>query len=150
MSCTAESNRVTNFKMERRALSMDITVVRALGCARTNSRLEYVLAYMVVLLSVLVFVEEESKWAPLFILLPVVPLFWVAVAVYRSYQRSDEYHRLVQAESMALSFGVAMIGSIAFGFLGIAEAVHPAVGPWVVFGLAMTTWLIGVGVRWIQ
>ena len=105
-------------------------------------------AYIAILLLVLVFVDEQSPWAPRLIALPVVPLLWVAVAVYRSYRRSDEYHRTVQAESMALSFGVAMIGSLVFGFLGMAEAVHPAVGPWVVFGLAMITWLTGVGVRW--
>ena len=103
-----------------------------------------IVAYVVILLAVLVFVDEESKWAPLWIMAPVVPMLWVSVAVYRSYRRSDEYQRIVQAESMALSFGVAMIGSLIFGFLGMAEAVHPAVGPWVVFGLAMTTWLTGI------
>lgn len=107
-----------------------------------------IVAYGVILLAVLVFVDEESKWAPFWMLLPVVPMVWVCVAVYRSYRRSDEYHRLVQSESMALSFGVAMIGLLVFGFLGMAEVVHAAVGPWVVFSLAMATWLIAVSKRW--
>lgn len=106
-----------------------------------------IVGYVVALLAVLVFVDEESKWAPLWSLLPVLPMIWVSVAVYRSYRRGDEYQRLVQAESMALGFGVAMIGSLAFGFLGIAGAVHAAVGPWVVFSLAMATWFVGVAVR---
>lgn len=103
-------------------------------------------AYAVLLVLVLSQVDEESSWAPVLFLLPVLPMIWVAIAVYRSIRRSDEYARLLQYESMALAFGVMVITSLAFGFVGI---VVDNIGwaSWVVFSLGMATWGITLGLR---
>ncbi len=103
-------------------------------------------AYGLVLALVLSQVDESSTWAPFWYVLPVVPMIGVAVAVYRSVRRSDEYARLLQLESMALGFGAAIIASLVFGFLGVVE-VGLGWGPWVIFGVAMATWGISLGLR---
>lgn len=101
------------------------------------------LGYGITLSAVLALVDEESTWAPALFLLPVLPTIWMAFAVYRSLRRADEYDRLVQYKAMSLAFGVAMIASVAFGFVGIVvDGI--GWGPWIIFSLAMGTWGISV------
>jgi hypothetical protein len=102
--------------------------------------------YGLVLAAVMIFVDQDSPSAKFWILLPVLPMIGVAVAVYRSLQRADEYARLLQVESMALGFGAACLGCLVFGFLGVA-GVALTWSPWVIFGAAMATWGISLGVR---
>ncbi|MEM9890287.1 MAG: hypothetical protein AAF962_05445 [Actinomycetota bacterium] len=103
-------------------------------------------AYSIILVLVLSRVDEESASAPFLYLLPVLPMVWVAIAVYRSIRRADEYGRLLQYESMALAFGVMIITSLVFGFLGmVVDGIGWA--PWVIFALGMTTWGVTLGHR---
>lgn len=103
-------------------------------------------AYGVILVVVLSTVDEESSWAPFALLLPVLPMVWVCIAVYRSLQRADEYTRTIQLESMALGFGAGVIASLAFGFVGMVD-VGLGWGPWAIFSVAMATWGLAVTYR---
>lgn len=95
--------------------------------------------YGIVLAVVLSVVDENTSGARVWILLPVVPLALVAVAVYRSVQRADEYSRLLQLESMALGFGASILTALVFGFLGVVGVALTWSG-WIVFAAGMLTW----------
>ena len=103
-------------------------------------------AYAIVLAAVLVAVDEDTPGAAIWILLPVLPLIGVAVAVYRSVKRADEYSRLLQLEAMALGFGATTIASLILGFLGIVGAA-PDYGGWLIFSAGMLTWALSLGLR---
>ncbi len=103
-------------------------------------------AYALILILVLTFVDQDSAAAKFWILLPIVPLLFVVAAVYRSLQRADEYGRLIQLEGMALAFGASMIAAVVFGFLGVAGVATVASG-WIVFVVGMMTWGVSVSVR---
>ena len=94
-------------------------------------------------------VDESSPSAKYWLLLPIVPLLGVMVAVYRSLQRCDEYSRLVQLEAMSVGFAAALVTSLIFGFLGVA-GVSTTYAGFVVFGAAMGTWGLTLGLRGIR
>jgi len=105
------------------------------------------LAYVVVLLVVLPLVDDVTTAARFWVLLPLVPLVAVAVAIYRSVQRADEYGRLIQLESMALGFGAMILTSLTFGFLGIV-GVALAFSGFLIFAAGMLTWALSIAFRW--
>lgn len=102
--------------------------------------------YVVVLIAVLTLVDEDADGARVWYLLPVVPMVFAGLAVYRSVQRSDEYGRLVQLEAMALGFAAAMLAAVTIGFLGVTGVAWTFAG-WLVFGAGMFTWALAVGLR---
>lgn len=102
--------------------------------------------YGVILAGVLTFVDEDSDSAKFWILLPVLPMIAVAVSVYRSIRRADEFTRRIQTESMAVGFGAAVIASLVFAMLGVAGVASIWSG-WIIFSVAMATWGVTVGLR---
>lgn len=106
-------------------------------------------SYVVVLIVVLSLVEQDTPGAKFWLLLPVVPVLGVALAIYRSLQRADEYIRLIQLEAMALGFGAAVLASVILGFLGVA-GVALSYGGWLVFAAAMSTWGLALGLRGLR
>lgn len=107
-----------------------------------------VVAYLVLLPIALTLVGDEvttlGEWA--LIVLAVVPALWGVRAVVRQLRRLDEYQRLVQLESMAAGFGVAMVAAITLGFVG-AGGTATVAGGWYVYGAGMTTWALTLKLR---
>ena len=104
------------------------------------------IAYSVLIAIVSGTVDEDTPAAEAWILLPLLPLIAVALAVYRSVQRADEYARLLQLEAMALAFGASMIAALALGLLGIV-GVALSYGGWLVFAAGMATWGLAAGLK---
>lgn len=103
-------------------------------------------AYAIILTIVISLVDEDTAGARFWILLPVLPMVAAALAVYRSVQRADEYSRLIQLESLALGFGVMIIASLVFGFLGVVGVALTYSG-WLIFSAGMVTWGVTLGLR---
>ena len=89
-------------------------------------------------------VTTIGEWA--LVMLPVVPALWGVRAIVRQLSRADEYQRMVQLESMATGFGVAMVASITLGFVGAAGTATVA-GGWIVYSLGMFAWGLTVKLR---
>lgn len=107
-----------------------------------------VVGYVVLLPITLTLVGEEvstvGEWA--LVMLPVLPALWGVRAVVRQLRRLDEYQRLVQLESMAAGFGVAMVAAITLGFVGAGGAATVA-GGWYVYGAGMVAWGVTLKLR---
>ncbi len=98
------------------------------------------IGYIVSLTAVMFLVDfDTDSLRNYLILLPVIPVAFAALAVYRSVKRIDEYGRMVQVNGMALGFGVAMVGLVAIGLLAVVD-LQFAAAPWLVFGASMLTW----------
>jgi hypothetical protein len=85
--------------------------------------------------------DGSSPWRFLWALLPVVPAAWMVRAVLRHVRRVDEYQKLLQLESPAAGFAVAMLAAITPGFLALA-GFRPTGGPWIVYSAGMLGWAI--------
>jgi hypothetical protein len=101
-------------------------------------------AYGVVLPLVLVFggLDGTSPSRFVWALLPMIPALGVVRAVWRHVSRLDEYQRALLTRSLAIGFGVMAVTAVTLGFLEIA-GLHLAAGPWIIYGLGMSSWLAG-------
>ena len=104
--------------------------------------------YAVLLVGVLVLVDEDSAAAPFLILLPMIGVVFIVRAVYRWIAGADEFGQRIQLTSMTVGFGVAMVVALAFGFVGLADVGHPALGPWRIFSSGMAAWGLAAGVAY--
>lgn len=107
-----------------------------------------IVGYLVLLPITLTLVGEEvrtiGEWA--LVMLPVLPALWGVRAVVGQLRRLDEYQRLVQLESMAAGFGVAMVAAITIGFVG-AGGTATVAGGWYVYGGGMLAWGLALKLR---
>ncbi len=102
-------------------------------------------AYAVALVVAILLVgDEPSGLRRLVILLPAIPIAWVAVVVLSSIRRADDYLRQLQLQAIAYGFAVAMVGLVVSGLLATVDLQYRAT-PWIVYGLAMSTWAIAGG-----
>lgn len=99
--------------------------------------------YTVSVVAVTATVDRGTTGAAFWMLIPVIPLVVAALAVYRSIRRADEYTQFRQYRSMALGFGAAMMTAVTLGWLSIVDAAPPQ-GPWLVFGVGMLAWTLGL------
>ncbi len=129
-------------------MASDTTLEREHRRAYLRDFLPAIAGYVVVLAVALSLVGDEvttlGEWT--LVMLPVVPALWGVRAILRQLHRVDEYKRMVQLESMATGFGVAMVASITLGFVGVAGAATVA-GGWVIYSLGMLAWGITVSLR---
>lgn len=105
------------------------------------------LAYAVVLVVAMTLYDEAASDARnlALVLLPVVPALGVAWACIRMVHRADEYLRSVHLEGLSIGFVLAMVAAVTLGFL---EIVVPVRGTgWIVYGVGMAGWAVGVQVR---
>jgi cadmium resistance protein CadD (predicted permease) len=89
-------------------------------------------------------VDSVGEW--ILVLLPIIPALWGVRAIVRQLRRIDEYQRMLQLESMAAGFGVAMVAAITLGFVGAAGTATIAAG-WIVYTAGVLTWAVCVIVR---
>lgn len=105
------------------------------------------IGYIVTMFAVMFVVDKDSDSALNYlILLPAIPVAMMAWVVYRSVQRVDEYARMIQLNSMAIGFGIAMVGLVALGLLAIVDLSFSS-GPWLVFMVGMAGWALSS--RWV-
>lgn len=83
-----------------------------------------------------------TPWRQVVAVLPVLPIVGVALAVVRLLARLDELERRIQLEALGAAFCVTALVVVTWGFL--ERAGLPPVNAWVVFGLMMGLWLLGV------
>ncbi len=99
-------------------------------------------AYLVLIFGIgfLVDFETAGNWKYLVALLPILPIIYGARAIARSLGRSDEMGKQIQLEGMSAGFGAAMLAALTLAFLAMAGMNTEQWGPWLVFGVGMTTW----------
>lgn len=101
------------------------------------------MALVLILIFVIGFVvdfETAGNWKYLVALLPLLPIIFAARAVARNLGRSDEMGKQIQLEGMSAGFGAAMLATLGLAFLMMAGLDTGELGPWIVFGVGMTTW----------
>ncbi|TKV61234.1 hypothetical protein FDO65_06320 [Nakamurella flava] len=81
-----------------------------------------------------------SRW--IWALLPLIPLAWVAFAVFRHLRRIDEYQQRQMLQGLSIGFVVAMLAALTVGLLSLAGLDLPSAG-WMIFGAGMAAWLLG-------
>ncbi|MCU1404746.1 MAG: hypothetical protein JWQ43_1049 [Glaciihabitans sp.] len=116
---------------------------RAVNKAYLREFLIGMIGYAVILMAVMIWggLDGDSPWRYAWAVLPVVPMLWVVVALWRHIKRIDDYQRLVLLRGLGIGFAVAMISAITLGMLGIAGLSVPSVG-WIIFSLGMAGWLV--------
>jgi hypothetical protein len=99
--------------------------------------------YALVLTAVLIWGELDgnSPWRFVWALLPVIPMLWVVVAIFRHIRRIDDYQRFLLLQGFGVGFAVAMIASITVGFLDIAGLGLTGTG-WIIYSSGMIGWLV--------
>ena len=105
------------------------------------------IGYCVLLVAVVAWggLDGDSPWRFLWAVLPVIPVLWTVRAVVRHLRRIDDYQRLLVLRGLGTGFAVAMVSSVAVGFLSIAGLALPGAG-WVIFGVGMLGWAVGSAV----
>jgi hypothetical protein len=88
-----------------------------------------------------------SAWTFIWSLSPLVFVLWVVLALVRSLRRADEYQRLVQLESLAVGFAVAMIVAITSSLLDAARIVSTHNAGGFVLYAGSAAW---VGTLWLK
>lgn len=118
---------------------------RRVGRQYVSEFLPAVVGYTIVLgvIGVTVDFETAAWWKYPVALLPLIPAGWGAAAIARHLQRVDEMQRTVLVSGMALGFGAAMVASLTFGFLGMADLDSGAAGPWIIYSVGMLGWMVG-------
>ncbi len=99
---------------------------------------------VLLIVAILLLGDDPSNRRKLLILLPAIPMVWMASIVLSSIRRSDDYQRQLQLRAISYGFAVAMVGLVVSGLLATVELQYRAT-PWVVYGLAMMTWAITGG-----
>jgi hypothetical protein len=85
--------------------------------------------------------DGSSPWRFVWALAPVVPAAWIVRAVLRHVRRVDEYQKLLQLQSLAVGFAVAMLAAITLGFLATA-GLRLESAPWILYGAGMLGWAV--------
>jgi peptidoglycan/LPS O-acetylase OafA/YrhL len=105
------------------------------------------LAYVVtVLLSVWLLVGDQisGDWRWIVALLPVPPMFLVALAVLRQLRRDDELQRKIQFEALAIAFAGTALITFSYGFLeNVGFPKLPTFAIWPMMG---ALWIVGLRV----
>ena len=100
-------------------------------------------AYFVILVPVMIWggLDGDSPWRYLWALLPVLPMLWIVVALWRHIQRLDDYQRLLLLRGFAVGFALSMIAALTLGMLAIAGLELMGAG-WIVYSVGMAGWCV--------
>lgn len=87
---------------------------------------------------------EPGTWPHLALtLLPILPLIWVVLALWRHLRNIDEMQREVLIRSLAFGFAITMITTLVIALLrGAGVALQG--GEWIIFIAGMTSWGIAI------
>lgn len=67
---------------------------------------------------------SDPVWRDLIMASPIVPIILAALAIFRFYQRMDEYHKRQLLEALSFSAAVTAVVSASWGFLEDAGMPH--------------------------
>lgn len=59
------------------------------------------------------------------LILPILPVLWIAWAMVRTLRRADEYQRTLQLQAMAVGFGTTLVLALVGGLLDAAGIGDP-------------------------
>lgn len=93
---------------------------------------------------------EPGSWAHLVsTLLPILPVAWAMVAIWRHLRNVDEMQRAVLVRSFAFGFAVAMLTAVVIGLLH-GGGFEVSGGEWLIFFAGMTGWGVAIPVNTIK
>ena len=97
-------------------------------------------AYMVVLLGTRFYFRSlTGPLETVVALLPIIPVIFVFIAALRFLMHTDEFHRRIQIESLAIAGAATALIALTYGFVEGDPLPHPsAFWTWTVF---MVLWL---------
>jgi hypothetical protein len=98
-------------------------------------------AYVAILFAVIYAVNHDfvSGWLKVAVLLiPVLPIVFVAIAMLRFMRATDEFDRKVTLEALAIAAGVTALLAITYTFLENAGLPRPEA--WWTWAVLMGTW----------
>lgn len=131
-----------------RDMSGETSLERQQQAAYLRDFVPAIVGYAVVLAVSLSLVGDEvdsvGEW--IWVMSPVVPALWGVRAVVRALRRMDEFQRMLQLESMAAGFAMAMAASVTLGFVGVAGTATVSAG-WIVYSVGMLTWALALAFR---
>lgn len=88
-------------------------------------------------------------WAmALLAVLPVLPMVWMVIAMWRLTRDSDELERRVTLEAALVTGGVVGLLTFAAGMLQVVGVLHA--GKWLIFVLPLMFLVFGVATWWIR
>lgn len=92
-------------------------------------------------------VTELGTWPHLVrTLLPILPLIWAVIALWRHVRNIDEMQRAVLVRSFAFGFAVTMLATVVIALLRGGGNEVPG-GEWIIFIVGMTSWGIAIPVN---
>lgn len=83
------------------------------------------------------------------VLLPIVPLVWVVIALWRHLGNVDEMQRSVLIHSLAFGFAASMLATIAIALLR-GEGIPVPGGEWIIFIAGMASWGFAIPVNMMK
>jgi hypothetical protein len=84
--------------------------------------------------------DAGDAWQIGVAVLPIVPTLFVFIAVVRLLRRTDEFHRQVCVDSLAIAGGVTVLLAITYGLIEGGRV--PYLSAWWTYCTFMTAWLI--------
>ena len=101
------------------------------------------LSYLVLLFAVMLITNAypDAWWRYVLLMVPIVPLVFVAWAVVRMMSDVDELQRRIQLEALAFAFGAGSLITFSYGMLQIAGL--PEVSWLFVWPVYAACWVVG-------